>query len=341
MRSRRLVTWPRVLVLAVLVVAATFAALWLLPSNQYLLLPGEAIPVGPLVSIDSASPDGGGSKGTGIYLVDILLRKANLLEEIFPSLNNDATLVPEQAINPVGVSEQQQQQSGALDMTRSQQIAAAVALESIGYDVKTTSSGAEVSLVVPDSPSSGRLQPGDVIVQANGRPVKSPTDLRNAMAGLKPGSPVAIEYRRSGGTKQVTLETKAAEDDPARAVIGVLVDQAASIDLPISIKIDAGSIIGPSAGLAFALDIVDQLGPDVDKGRRIVATGELGLDGSVEPIGGIKQKAIGAKEAGADVFIVPQGNYDEAKRYSNGLKIVPVETFDEALADLGATPTAS
>jgi len=340
MSLRRFVTWPRVLVACVLVIGATFAALWLLPSGQYLLLPGEALPVSPLVSIgdrETRTP----TRGSGIYMVDILLRKANLLEEIFPSLNSDATLVPDQAINPVGVSEQQREQSGALDMTRSERIAAAVALESLGYDVKTSTSGAEVSLVVPDSPAAGVLQPGDIIVRANGQPVKTTGELRDAMAEVKPGQPVAVEYRRAGKTTEVTLSTRAAEDDPSRAVIGVLVDQAASIDLPVPIKIDAGSIIGPSAGLAFALDIVDQLGPDVDKGRRIVATGELGLDGSVEPIGGVKQKAIGAKEAGADVFIVPQGNYDEAKRYSNGLRIVPVKTFDEALADLGATPVTS
>ena len=178
-----------------------------------------------------------------------------------------------------------------------------------------------------------------MIVKANGRTVKTPADLRTAMASVKPGDPVAIEYRRSGGTDEVTLDTRAAEDDPARAVIGVLVQQAASIDLPIPIKIDAGAIGGPSAGLAFALDIVDELGPDVDQGRRVVVTGELGLDGSVAPIGGVKQKTIGAKNAGADVFVVPQGNYEEAKKYSDGLEVIPVKTFDEALADLGATPS--
>ena len=96
------------------------------PSSQYLLLPDKARPVAPLVSINDKT-DRTGPNGSGIYMVDILLRKANLLEQVIPSINGDATLVPEQAVNPVGVSEAQRQQSSSLDMTRSQQIAAAVA----------------------------------------------------------------------------------------------------------------------------------------------------------------------------------------------------------------------
>jgi Lon-like protease len=132
-----------------------------------------------------------------------------------------------------------------------------------------------------------------------------------------------------------TVESK---QRPGDAVIGVIVQQSATIDLPVDIDINAGAIGGPSAGLAFALDIVDELGPDVDKGRRIVATGELALDGSVEPIGGIKQKVIGAKQAGADIFVVPTGNAREAEQYAGGLEIVPVESFDEALKDLAWIP---
>ena len=124
-------------------------------------------------------------------------------------------------------------------------------------------------------------------------------------------------------------------------MIGVIVQQAATIDLPLKITIDAGSIGGPSAGLAFALDIVDELGPDVDQGRRVVVTGELGLDGQVEPIGGVKQKTIGARQAGADVFVVPEDNADEARKYAEDLEVVPVETFDEALEALGAELVAS
>ena len=321
----------------VVVLGVVALGLWLTPSDDYLFLPGEAVPVAPLVTIEDEE-QAAASDGDGIYMVDIGVRRANLLERLFPSLQDGATLVPGEQLNPVGVSEQQRNRSSRLDMTRSQQIAAAVALESLGYDVQATPDGAEISLVVPDAPAAGKLQPGDVIIEANGTPVTTPEGLRDAMAGVEPGRDVTIAYRRAGQRAEVTLGTRAAQDDAARAVIGVIVQQAATIDLPVPISIDAGPIGGPSAGLAFALDIVDELGSDVDRGRRIVVTGQLGLDGSVTPIGGVKQKVIGAEAVGADVFVVPEGNAAEARRYAESIDVVPVGTFDEALADLGATP---
>jgi PDZ domain-containing protein len=333
-RGLRLTWWKAVVVLVV-VFGGVVAGLWLAPSDQYLLLPDEARQVAPLVEIDD--PDAREPPpGAGIYMVDILVRKANLLEELFPGLNDEATLVPGRAFNPLGVSEEQRQQTSNLDMSRSQQIAAAVALEALGYDVEATPDGAQIDTVLPDAPAAGKLQPGDVIVEAAGSAVGTPGDLRRAMASVEPGDPVEISYRRSGRVSTVSLTTEAAEDEPGRAVIGVLVEQAASIELPVEISIDVGDVGGPSAGLAFALDIFDSLGPDVDQGRRIVVTGALGLDGNVEPIGGVKQKTIGAREADADIFVVPEENAEEARKYAEDLEIVAVDTFDEALADLGA-----
>ena len=338
---RRLLTWRRALALAVLVLGGLAAVLWFAPSDQYLLLPDKARLVEPLVEVPSEPANGDEGEGRGgIFMVDILVRKANLLERLFPGLNDGATLVPAHVFNPVGVSEQERRKSSNLDMTRSQQIAAAVALRSLGYDVQAEPSGALVSVVIPGAPADGVLEPADVIVAAEGRKVSSPGELRDAFAVVAPGARVTVTVRRDGALSTRALVTEAAPDDPQRAVIGVIVEQAAAIRLPVRISIDAGSVGGPSAGLAFALDIVDELGPDVDRGRKIVVTGELSLDGTVEPIGGIKQKTIGAKEAGADLFVVPSGNYEEAKRYAGDLQLVSVGTFSEALADLGVEPVS-
>jgi Lon-like protease len=119
-----------------------------------------------------------------------------------------------------------------------------------------------------------------------------------------------------------------------RAVVGIGIDQSATIDLPVPIKIDTGSLGGPSAGLAFALDIVDELGKDVDDAKKIVVTGALDLDGRVVPIGGIKQKTIAARDADADLFLVPDENVADARRYADGLEVIPVSTFREALSVL-------
>lgn len=336
----RRVRWWWVALALVVVLGGTAVGLWLTPSDQYLLLPDKATPVAPLVEVPDEQATAG-AEGAGIYMVDILVRRANLLEQLFPGVNDDASLIPAAALNPHGVSERQRRQSSTLDMTRSQQIAAAVALRELGYAVEATPSGAEVETVIPRAPAAGSLLPGDVIVEANGEAIDTPDDLRTAMEGVAPGDQVEISYRRDGSVSDVTLGTRAAEDDPSRPVIGVIVQQAASIELPIDVKIDAGSVGGPSAGLAFALDIVDELGTDVDQGRRIVVTGELALDGAVGAIGGVKQKAIGAKQAGADLFVVPEGNAEEARRYADGLEIVAVDSFGEALEALDAEPVTS
>ena len=121
-------------------------------------------------------------------------------------------------------------------------------------------------------------------------------------------------------------------------MIGVLVEPAADIRLPIDVSIDAGNIGGPSAGLAFALDVMEKLGKDVDHGNKIAATGELALDGSVLQIGGIKQKTIGARAAGVDAFLVPVDNAAEAREHADGLRIVPVTTVSQAVKALAKLP---
>jgi len=150
------------------------------------------------------------------------------------------------------------------------------------------------------------------------------------MSGVKPGETVTLRIQRDGAEQTVQVGTKASNDDPPRAIMGIIIEP--KLELPVDITIDTGQIGGPSAGLAFALDIIDELGPtDIDHGEKVVATGEIALDGSVHEIGGIEQKTIGARKAGADVFLVPDANAEGARKYADGLRIVPVSTLDEAL----------
>jgi PDZ domain-containing protein len=305
--------------------------LWFAPSDHYLFLPNPGQDLDEIVSVpdESTAPDEG-----GIYMVDILVRKASLFERLFPQIHDSASLVPEEEFNPAGVSERQRRQSSLNQMSRSQQIAVAVALRELDYDVEATPIGAEVALVLADSPAEEKLQPGDVIVGARGEPVRSPADLRDVMEGHSPGDPVELEVRRSGQVRTIEVGTRADPDDAERAVVGVLVEQAADIELPLDIKINAGDVGGPSAGLAFALDVVDELGRDIDRGRTIAATGELDLEGNIGAIGGIEQKAAGARLVDADVFVVPEENAAEARRHAEGLEVIAVSTFAEALAVL-------
>src|SRR2546430_17307537 len=140
------------------------------------------------------------------------------------------------------------------------------------------------------------------------------------------------------GAEKLTFSTRTPADtqDPKRAIIGVLPIQALSVRLPFPIKFNLRKVGGPSAGLAFALELLEKRGHDVDHGYKVAATGEMQLDGTVTRIGGIQQKTLGARKAHVDVFLVPVDgdNAREAKRYAHGLRIIPVESFQQALQAL-------
>jgi Lon-like protease len=330
---------PGRLALAGLILAAVVAAvLWLAPSGEYIFLPDPAHPVGPLVKVPHPKAD---QDGGGIYFVDVFERKATLLERLFPGIRSGATIVPASAVNPPGTNDAQRLTVDLREMAQSQQIAAAVALDALGYKVAAQPNGVLVAQVIGQTPAAGNLRPTDVIVAVDGHAVRTPAQLRAQMQLHRPGDRVRLTVRSSGGVRTVTLGTIADPQDRTRALIGIVPAQSASIKLPLPVTIDAGNVGGPSAGLAFALEVMEKLGRDVDHGHRVAATGEIKLDGSVGEIGGVKQKTIGARKAGVDVFLVPAGdNAEEARRYADGLRIVPVQNFRQALQALATLPQA-
>lgn len=322
--------------LALLVVAAL--VLWLAPSDSYLLLPDTARRVSPLVHVPKNRAKGD-DKGE-LFFLAVLVRKANLLERLIPAVRDDgATLVPAAALRPPGVSESAQRKIDEHDMSQSQSLAAAVALKQLGYKVLEHRNGAEIAEVVPGTPAVGKLKPSDVIVSVDGRPVQGPTELRGLIRRHEPGELVRLGVRDSKGLRTVELRTK---DESGQPVIGVIIDQSANIKLPFPVKIQAGSVVGPSAGLAFALEIMEKLGRNVDRGYKVAATGELQLDGSVLPIGGVEQKTIEAKRSHVDILLVPAGdNAAEARKFAGSMRVIPVKSFQQALRKLATVPPKS
>jgi PDZ domain-containing protein len=272
--------------------------------------------------------------------VDVIVRKATFLEKLFGGLHEGADLQKPAAVEPPGVNSGQRRQVDLQEMKHSQQVAAAVALRAAGLHVTTTPTGVLITYIVSGLPAVGKLEPTDVIIAVDGKQVLTPAGIRRAMHAKRVGDPISFTIRRDGKTKVVRMTTVSAGRGSKRAVVGVFLDQATSIHLPRKVSIDSGDVGGPSAGLAFALDVLEKLGRDVDHGHKIAATGEIFLDGTVGPIGGIKQKTIGARQAGVDAFLVPAGeNTRDARKYAHGLRIIPVKSFQQALRALATLPS--
>ena len=331
---RRYLSAGRLFALGLVLLAAVLA-LVVVPSDEYIFLPDRAHPVAPLVTV----PGGHDPARGGIYFVDVVVRKATLLERIFGGLHDGADLYPASAVNPPGVGDSQRRRIDFQDMHRSQQVAAAVALKAAGEKVTLRATGARVDLVEPGKPAVGKLEPDDVLTAVDGVRVQSPRDVFVAMKKHSIGELVRFTVRRGRSTLVVGVRSVAADQGPRRPVVGVFLTTALDIHLPVAVRIDAGNVGGPSAGLAFALEVYVKDGHDIVHGHRVAATGEIFPDGSVGPIGGIKQKTIGAREAGVDVFLVPAGdNAREARRHAGRLRIIPVETFPQALRALATLP---
>lgn len=334
---------------ALVLVAAVFVYANRTLSDQFLYLPDPAQDVAPVISVQGEAKDPG-ADGPGILFVAVVRRKATLLETWFSGMRERGSqLVSEEVVMPNGQTPDQRAAEDAADMSESQKVAAAVAMKALGKDVKVEEDGVRVSQVIANTPAAeAGIAPGDVIVKADGDAIGSTDDLRKALTDVEPGDKVDLSVLRNNappGTEPVVVAsgTRADPQDPSRAVMGFVPQDDSKITLPVDVKYATKQVGGPSAGLPFALEIYNALSDRSLVGdHRIAATGEIHLDGTVGPIGGAEQKAIGAREAGADVFLVPADNLAAANKYAPaGLEIIPVKTFDDALEAIRSLPPLS
>ncbi len=215
-------------------------------------------------------------------------------------------------------------------MTDSQELATAAALNElkIGFTTVVT-----VAATVPGMPASSVLHAGDVITAVDGTPVSSADRAASLIRAHHPGAPVELTVSRNGQVRTVRLVTKSAHGQPA---VGIVVSEQFKFPFPVQIRV--GDIGGPSAGMMFALGLVDKLSPDdLAAGRFIAGTGEIDAKGNVSAIGGIQQKMVGARNQGATIFLAPASNCPDVRgSVPPGLRIVKVSTLGQAVQDLQA-----
>lgn len=281
-------------------------------------------------------PTDGALEATTVSVTD----PVSLFQALQGWISRDDAVVPRELIYPPDQKREQTEQQNAEDMRQSQDDATVAAMKVLGIAGTTQ---VTVGAIADKGPSEKRLQVGDVITTVDGRAVTDVAALRRLISARKPGATVVIGYLRGGKPGTVTLTTIANPDAPPRAVIGITA--ATSSHFPIEVEIKLRDVGGPSAGLMFALGIVDKLQPGSLTGGRVVAgTGEIDEDGKVGAIGGIAQKMRGALRTKATVFLVPAANCDEARgARPDGLQLVRVATLQDALNGLrvlreGGTP---
>ncbi|MFD7789242.1 PDZ domain-containing protein [Streptomyces nojiriensis] len=263
----------------------------------------------------------------------------SLVEAVYGWLAGDNIVVPHENLYPNGKTEAESTQENAEEFSQSQQSAKVAALKQLGIPVTAR---VIVSTVVKDSPAEGRLHAGDVIKSVDGTAVTAPEDVAKLVTKHKPGEPVEFTIVPA---KEATEAAKAGNNDPATSKLTITAGKAegdghaivgirAGTDhtFPFTIDIKLADVGGPSAGLMFALGIVDKLTPeDLTGGKFVAGTGTIDDAGKVGPIGGIQMKTIGARKAGAEYFLTPAENCASAASHvPDGLTLVKVSTIDDA-----------
>jgi Lon-like protease len=252
----------------------------------------------------------------------------NIFRALAAWLNPDNAVVPESEIYPPGQSQKQSQQQDTQQMTGSQQIATAAALNQLHIAY-----GTPVVVVQTEAgfPAHGVLRAGDVITAVDGKKITGSSSLTGLITARPAGSTLTVTIQRNGQTKQVSVGTRESGGHP---VMGIDIEQ--EYKFPFTVTFNVDEIGGPSAGMMFALGIIDKLAPlDLAGGKFIAGTGEITAGGQVEAIGGIQQKMVGARNAGATVFLTPAANCADTKgAVPAGLRLVKVSTLGQAVTYL-------
>ncbi|WP_405675867.1 PDZ domain-containing protein [Streptomyces sp. NBC_01511] len=270
--------------------------------------------------------------------------KMNVVEAVYGWLSHDNIVVPHNTLYPDGKTEEQSTQENAEEFSQSQESAKVAALKEENIPV---TSRVVVAAVFKDGPSDGTLHAGDVIKAVDGTSVKAPRDVGDIVTKREPGedvvftivpAKVAQAAEKAGkepeGSEKITVKTEKSDEDKDRAVVGI--QAGPDHTFPFEIDIKLADVGGPSAGLMFALGIIDKITPgDLTGGEFIAGTGTIDDNGTVGPIGGIGMKLVGARDAGARYFLTPDDNCaSAASDIPDGLTLVRVKTINDATASL-------
>ena len=322
------------LLISFLVIFIILSSLSLIKTDYYFMSPGPPyqweIDYGEINSFDFEG---------SLYQLTVRRDEANALIYAWSLINDSYDLYPREVILPDGVTPKELSEISIQNMRTSENVAIAVALKNVGYEISSKGDGVSVVGLLDDSPVKEKLKKGDLLNSINNKEISSTTEFISTLRTYSIGETVSIGLLREvdGELKQMFVETTLIEHvkyegEPMVGFLATTVNE--RFDFPFEIDIKTGNVGGPSAGLMMALNVYNNLIPeDITNSMIVAGTGTIEIDGSVGPVGGIKQKIIAAKRAGAELILVPVANLEEAKPFEDDkTAIVAVDTFDEALS---------
>ena len=318
-----------------IVIITVLILLNLIPTPYFLVIPGQAINLSENITVENGEKDAKGQ----FLLTSTAIIKANLLLYIYgffdPNIDlknrDDGILLNMEQKDYINIMEKLMQES--------QMISKVVALRKAGYSPEISGRGILINGILDNSPAKNKLLPGDVIIKIDEQPVYTLEDLSEIVRGYNSSQIIRITFLRdsvSYSTSIPLIELPGTDDETERIGIGVYADtKDLQCRFPLKIEINLEKIKGPSAGLMIALEVLNQLTENDLSGNLLIAgSGNLSIDGRITEVDGIKQKIISAKKQKADVFLVPQKNYLEALKFGHGIRIIPVDDFDDIIMKL-------
>lgn len=303
---------------------------------RYVELPYDSLAPGSARAVDAVIEIKGHPtyppQGQLFYTTVSVRERVNPYEALAGWLDPAVDVIPEQKVRG-SVPPEEFERMNVEAMADSKTTAQVLALRQLGYT--NLGVGAEVVDVQPGLPAAAALKPNDVIVAIDGKPVATSSDAVAAIRARAPGDTLRMRITRAEGPP-VDAEAVLGQGAEGRPLLGVRLTT--KIQLPFEITIDSGRVVGPSAGLAYGLELLDLLTPgELTGGSSVAVTGELLVDGTVGAVGGVGQKTVTVRRAGIKVFIVPKANEAEARAQAGGkVEIRGVATFEEALKALGS-----
>lgn len=314
-------------------------------------MPGSAIELAPIVQIDGGYQD---EKGT-LMMTTVSLNRTNVWEYLYAQVNPSMELLKLNQVKVNNETDEQYFERQRENMIASQQKAIIVAFEKAGVPIEVKQEGAVLQNFIPGMPAEKVLKPGDRVIEVDHKSIGTGEDLIEAFKGKVDGDVSTVTIVRAGTTMNIEViaapfpEQYQTTAGVTRVGVGILSPETKLSIMPSrEVKFNTENIGGPSAGLMFTLELINQLtADDITKGHRIAGTGTMDLSGKVGPIGGAKHKVVAAEREGAEYFLAPnigtpETNYREALQSATAkglkIKVIPITTINDALSFLSQLP---